>query len=269
MATPASGPTASRTAGAGIFDHVLVGIDETPESLVAAAQARVLRAPGGRLELLAVAETYLAAHAGAAAPIADDDLYAGTQLELERARELVQPDAARLVSGRLVDVLCGECTRGSATLVAVGVRAHGRIGTLMFGGHDIEVLHEAPCSVLIARPGWGPAKPGRIVVAVGTAPEAHAAEAVARPLAARLGRELVPLVGLGDDLDLALLRAEREDAVLHPGGIADAIGSMSAAGDLVVVGRGRKGRHGRGAGVAERVAYAARCSVLVVRQPDA
>ena len=55
-----------------LFDRVLVGIDETPESLVAAAQARTLCAPGGHLALLAVAETYLAAQAGMAAPGAGD-----------------------------------------------------------------------------------------------------------------------------------------------------------------------------------------------------
>ena len=264
MATSVSGPTATPTGEAGIFDHVLVGIDETPESLVAAAQARVLRAPGGRLELLAVAETYLAAHAGAAAPTADDDLHAGTQLELDRARELVDADDSRLLHGRLVDVLCGECSRGGATLVAVGVRPHTRIGMLMFGGHDIEVLHDAPCSVLVARPGWGPARPERIVVGVGTTPEAHAAEAAARALAARLDCELVPIVPLGDHPDLELLRAERDDAVLHPGGVLDALRGTCGAGDLVVA--GRSWRTGRGRGdVAERIVYAARCSVLVVR----
>jgi nucleotide-binding universal stress UspA family protein len=264
MATSVSGPTATPTGEAGIFDHVLVGIDETPESLVAAAQARVLRAPGGRLELLAVAETYLAAHAGAAAPTADDDLQAGTQLELDRARELVDADDSRLLHGRLVDVLCGECSRNGATLVAVGVRPHGRLGTLVFGGHDIEILHDAPCSVLVARPGWGPAPPERIVVVAGTTPEANAAEAVARSVAARLDCELVPLVALAEQPDLELLRAERDEAVLHPGTTRDAVRDTAGPGDLVVVGRSWRTGKGRG-DAAERIVYASRSSVLVVR----
>ena len=269
MATSASGPTASRAVGdAGVFHHLLVGIDETPESLVAAAQARVLRAPAGRIELLAVAETYLAAHAGAGALAADDDLYLGTRRALERARELVDTEDARLLAGRLVDALCGECGRAGATLVAVGVRPHRRFGSLVFGGHDIEILHDAPCSVLIARPGWGPSKPERILVGVDSAPESRAAEAVARALATRLGRELVPVVGLGEDVDLDLLRAERDDAVLDPRGLVEALGSASRPGDLVLVGRARESRR-RGSDLAERVVYGARCSVLVVRQPAA
>jgi nucleotide-binding universal stress UspA family protein len=249
-----------------LFQHVLVGIDETPESLVAAAQARALRSPGGRVELLAVAETYLAVHAGAGALVADDDLYVGTQRALERARELVEPDDARMLAGRLVDALHGECDRNGATLVAVGVRPHRRLGMLVFGGHDIEVLHEAPCSILVARPGWGPSKPERILVGVDSTPESRVAEEVACSLAVRLGRELVPVVGLGEDVDLDLLRAERDQALLDPRGLADALGAAARPGDLVLVGRARQ-PHGRGADLAERAVYATRCSVLVVRPP--
>jgi nucleotide-binding universal stress UspA family protein len=250
-----------------VFDHVLVGIDEEPESLVAAAQARVLCPPGSRLELLAVAETYLAAQAGAAFSVADRDLYTGTRRELELARGLVEPDDARMVSGRLVDALCDECERAHASLVAVGVRPHGRLGALVFGGHDVEVLHGARCSVLIARPGWGPSRPDRIVVGRDGSPEAWTAESVARALAERLGCELATVVALGDEVDPEVLRDGREDVVLHPGELADAVGGVAGPGDLVVVGRTR--RHGHGASLAERMTSAARCSVLVVRHREA
>src|SRR5262245_16211378 len=72
-----------------IFGRLLVGIDETPESLIAAAQAGALRAPDGQLVLLAVVERYLATHAGLAAADAEDRLTAGTSADLARARELV------------------------------------------------------------------------------------------------------------------------------------------------------------------------------------
>jgi nucleotide-binding universal stress UspA family protein len=253
MATSASGPAARPTGDAGIFQHLLVGIDETPESLVA-----------GRVELLAVAETYLAVHAGAAVLDADDGLYAGTQRALERARELVEPDDARMLAGRLVDALSGQCARTGVTLVAVGVRPHGRLGTRVFGGHDIEVLHTTPCSILIARPGWGPSRPERILVGVDSTPESRVAEEVGAALAVRLGRELVPVVGLGEDVDLDLLRAERDQALLDPRGLVDALGAAAHPGDLVLVGRPHD-RRGRGADLAERVVYGTRCSVLVVR----
>jgi nucleotide-binding universal stress UspA family protein len=255
--------------GEGIFSHVLVGIDETAESLLAAAQAGVLRAPDGQIVLLAVAERYLAAQAGLAAPYAEDELVARTEADLERAKELVDADDAILGSGHLVDVLCAECARRRATLIAVGVRPHGRLAALTFGGHDVDALHDASCSVLIARPGWGPAKPDRIVVALDGSSESHAAEAVGRSLAQRLGCEIVPVIGLGDDIDLAVLREERDEALLDPGRLVDAVVHASTRASLVVVGRGREHGARWGGSRAERVVYAARCSVLVVEhEPD-
>jgi nucleotide-binding universal stress UspA family protein len=247
-----------------VFSNIVVGIDQTPESLVAAAQAGVLRTPGGRLVLLAVAERYLAAQAGLDAPHAAQQVVAETSTELARARELVKADEAILASGRLVDHLRGECAHRPVTLIAIGVRPHGRLAAMTFGGHDVEALHDSTCSVLIARPGWGPAKPQRIVVAVDGSPEAQAAEATARALAARLEREVVPVVGLAGDVDLALLRAEREDAVLDPGRLIDGIGAATTRESLVVVGRARQQGRRWGGGLVEQVVYSARCSVLVV-----
>jgi nucleotide-binding universal stress UspA family protein len=265
MHTHASESKVGGTAGSdAVFGHVVVGIDETHESLVAAAQAGVLRGPGGQLVLVAVAERYLAAHAGLDAVHAGDQVVAETSSELARARELVEADEAILESGRLVDVLCAQCSRRGATLVAIGVRPHRRLGALTFGGHDVDALHDSPCSVLIARPGWGPAKPDRIVVAVDGSPESRAAEATARSLGRRLDREVVPVVGLADDLDLALLRSEREDALLEPGPLVDAVGGAASRSSLVVVGRERERGRRWGSGLVERVVYSARCSVLVV-----
>jgi nucleotide-binding universal stress UspA family protein len=266
MRAPTSGPTGNGVPGREtIFENVLVGIDETHESVVAAAQAGVLRAPGGRLALVAVAEKHLATHAGLAAAHAEDAVQAGTAAELAHARELVDADDAVVASGRLVDVLCRECTSRRATLLAVGVRPHRRLAALTFGGHDIDALHDAPCSVLIARPGWGPVKPERIIVGVDGSPGSQVAEAIARSLASRLGCEIVPVVGLGDDVDAVTLRAEREDALLDPRSLLDAVVAASSTRSLVVVGRGDE--HGRrwGGDLAERMVYAARCSVLVVQ----
>jgi nucleotide-binding universal stress UspA family protein len=254
-----------RAEGEAIFGQILVGIDETPESLVAAAQAGALRAPDGRIVLFAVAERHLAAHAGLAAPHAEDGLVAGTEVDLERASELVDADAAVLVSGHLVNVLSTECARRGATLIAVGVRPHRRLSALTFGGHDVEALHDASCSVLIARPGWGPSKPDKVVVALDGSAESRAAETVGRLLARRLGCEVVPVIGLGDDIELAVLREERDDALLDPGRLVDAVVGASTRASLVVVGRRREHGHRWGGDCAERVVYSARCSVLVVQ----
>jgi nucleotide-binding universal stress UspA family protein len=252
-----------------VFGHIVVGIDDTHESLVAAVQARVLRARDGHLVLLAVAEEYLAAHAGLDALHAGDQVVAETAAELERARELVDADDAVLESGRLVDALCAECARRKATLIAVGVRPHRRLAARTFGGHDVDALHDASCSVLIARPGWGPARPERIVVPVDGSPESRAAEAAARSLGARLDREVVPVVGLGDNVDLALLKAERDDALLDPGRLVDAVARASRPSSLVVTGRRRERRPRAGGGLAGRIVYSSRCSVLVVEHDAA
>jgi nucleotide-binding universal stress UspA family protein len=254
------------TGGDAIFGHVLVGIDGTPESLVAAAQGGVVRAPDGHLELLAVAERHLAAQAGFAAALADDALVADTAIELAQAAELVDADAARLTSGDLVKLLCDEYSRRGATLIAIGVRPHRRLSALTFGGHDVEALHEARCSLLIARPGWGPHKPDRIVVGVDGSPEAHAAEVVGRSLGARLGCDVVPVVSLVGAVDAGVLREEREDALLDPRPVVEAVVGASSGGSLIVVGRGRQRGHRWRGTLVERIVYSARCSVLVVQQ---
>jgi len=247
----------------GAFTEVVVGIDETPESLVAAAQAEALRAEDAHVVLVAAAERYLAAHAGLGATHAGDALVAGTLDELERAKAIVDTDDTVVGTGRLVDLLLAQCSRRGASLVAVGARPHRRLTAAVFGGHDVEVLHGAGCSLLIARPGWGPARPERIVVAVDGSPESRAAETVARSLGARLGCPVFPVISLDDHVDPELLRSERKDALLEPGPLAQAVVAASDPTTLAVV--GRSGSHGRSARIAERVVWSARCSVLVVQ----
>jgi nucleotide-binding universal stress UspA family protein len=261
--TPAQVTTPS--AGDGVFGNVLVGIDETPESLIAVAQAGALRPPGSRLMLLAVSESHLAAHAGLGALRAAGDLDAGTLAELAYARELVDADEDRLTSGDLVELLCSECVARDATLIAVGVRPHRRLSVLTFGGHDIDALHNASCSVLIARPGWGPHKPERIVVGVDGDPASRAAEAAARSLGARLQCEVLPVVALGEAVRPEVLREEREDALLDPRTMVEAVVDASTKRSLVVVGRQPDADGRRRRRAVERLVYAARCSVLVVR----
>lgn len=252
---PTTGTASSSPASDPIFGRVLVGVDDTPESVVAAAQARALMPAGGHLAVVAVAETYFAAHAGAAAVFAEGGLETETAQVLEQARQLAEPDEQRFTGGRLVDVLQAECKRSGATLVAVGARPHRRLSAAVFGGHEVELLHGAACALLIARPGWGPSKPSRVVVGVDGSEASQAAESVARALAARLGCAIVPVVPLGARPGVEVLRQEREDAVVAPGELVEAVAHAADERTLVVAGKG----HG-----AERIAYATRCSVLVV-----
>ena len=238
-----------------IFARVLVGIDDTPESVVAAAQARALAPDDAHLAVVAVAETAFAAWAGSAATFATGGVEHETEDLLEQASELALPDERRLTSGRLSDVLRAECERAGGTLIAVGARPHSRLSAAVFGGHEGELLHKATCALLVARPGWGPSKPSRVVVGVDGSDASQAAESVGRQLAARLGCAIVPVVPLAARPGVEVLRHEREDAVIAPGELVDAVAHEADERTLVVVGRGHD---------AERIVYATRCSVLLV-----
>lgn len=268
MAAPVPASRSSAGEKGGTFPSILVGIDETAESVVAAAQAGVLLEPGGSLVLLAIAERHLAVHAGLAAAHAEDDLLAGTRVALERAQQLVPDAEAMLVTGRLVERLCAECERRGSSLIAVGVRPHTRLTALTFGGHEVEALHDARCAILVARAGWGPSRPARIVVGVDRSPEAQEAEAVARALARRLSVEILPVIALDEGIDAELLRAEREDAVVEPGRLLEAVVAEADRRSLIVVGRARRGDRRFHGSFAERIVHAARCSVLVVQVPE-
>ncbi len=108
---PTAGTASSPPASDPIFGRVLVGVDDTPESVVAAAQARALAPAGAHLAIVAVAETAFAAWAGSAATFATGGVEHETEDLLEQASELADPDERRLTTGRLVDVLCAECER--------------------------------------------------------------------------------------------------------------------------------------------------------------
>lgn len=251
-------------------ERIVCGIDETPESLEAALQAARLRAPGGVLVLVAVAEVALAARAGWAAVRVADRIWGGCEDALRRAVALVQPTSYRIVKGRPYLALLGQIERERATLVVLGTHEHRRAAGLVFGSVGTAVLCDAPCSVLVARrqpSGGGP--PRRIVVGVDGSPPAAAAAAVAQELEARFSGELRAVTGLGGkQVDSGVVSELYPEAELDPRPPVEAIVDRSRAADLVVV--GSRGLHGWRAfgSVSERVAHRARCSVLVVRGLD-
>lgn len=256
-------PTGAITPAA-VFARVVVGLDGTHESLVAAAQARCVRQRVGRLELVAVAETHLAAHAGFNASHAADVLREQAREELALAEEIADPDDVDLLAGSFVDVLCAEAGKRSATLVAFGVQPHGRLAARLIGGRDQSLLRRTSASLLVARPGWGPCRPRRIFAGVDGSAEANAAEAVARELAARIGSEFTPLIALGEgDIDHELVHAERTEGLVDPRRAIDAL-TVLPEDCLVVI--GSSATPGR---VTTHVAHEARSSVLVVRSTAA
>jgi nucleotide-binding universal stress UspA family protein len=234
-----------------IFRRILVGIDHSPESLEAARQAAILAT--GPVTLLAAYERDLS-HAIAGAgmapvpPVMLDEAPVRERAEeaLERAKRVLGSTEAvsKLVYGRAWEVLHYEIARTDDTLVAVGSHGAGRAKGIVIGSTATELLHKAPCSVLVARK---PLKtfPSSIVVGVDDSWQGARADAVARGLAERFGAEL-----------------DRYENVRHP---MSSLVEAAIEADLLVVGSRRlQGLKALGS-VSERVAHEARCSVLVVR----
>lgn len=252
-----------------VFDRIVVGVDDTPESQEAVRQAVALRAPGGMLNLLAVVDTAKTVHAGSAAPAAAAQMLTGARAALERAVATSRPTAHTILEGRPVPLLLARLRRDHASLLVVGYHDHSRAAGLLAGAVGTVLLRDAPCSVLFARrDSWPAGHPERIVAGVDGSPESMRAVEVARALSDRFGARLALVLGLGGKL-----RDANATSRLHPESIiddrppVDALVAASRSADLVVV--GSRGLHGLRAlgSVSERVAHRAHSSVLVVRDP--
>jgi nucleotide-binding universal stress UspA family protein len=256
-----------------LFTRVLVGVDQSPESVAAARQAARLTGAAGTLTLLGAwpvpSPTIGVVAPGFSNPI-DPDVCSKPAEEAVAVAELaiaaMTRPGTRVVSGVAWEVLMEEAARTHATLVAVGSHGQGRLRGILIGSTATEIVHKAPCSVLVARPSDDDF-PRRIVVGVDGSPRSAAAYAVARELASRFDGELWPVVAHGgDDVDREAVNAivgyRREDLPDEP---VRALVAASTDADLVVV--GSRGLHGRKAlgSVSERVAHRAHASVLIVR----
>lgn len=254
-----------------IFDRVVCGIDRSDEGLAAARAAGLVADPGGELTLVTAYDRSAAVHAGWGMSRVLEQLRDEATHALEEGQDVVWPlheADAKLVEGDPLRTLLGEIERRRATLVAVGSHGLSRPLGIALGSVATHLLHEAPCSVLIARGAVVPGRwPRRIAVGVdGSADSARAHEA-ARALAERAGAALRPIVAAQDArVDLEAARRIAPDAEVHDARALDALHVASENADLVVVGsRGLRGLRALGS-LSERLAHEAHCSVLVVRE---
>lgn len=263
--------TIAPTTDVSTFRRVLVGVDDSPESLEAARQAATLAE--GPITLVS-AYDLTAGLVGGTAPavpayLDEERVREEAEAIVDRARAEIadKPVAGRVARGRPWELLLAEIARWDDTLVAVGSHGHGRALGIVIGSTATELIHKAPCSVLLARTGLG-RFPQRIVVGLDGSPESLVAYETAKSLAERFDAQFDPVVAdVGEDLDLEAIRRAAGDDVR---GISDepvsALVSLSADADLVVVGsRGLRGVKALGS-VSERVAHQAASSVLVVRR---
>jgi nucleotide-binding universal stress UspA family protein len=234
-------------------------------------QARRLLEPDGTLTAVVVVDEAQAAQAGFAATHAAARVQAEAEDAKRRAEALLEsvPGAAvQLVHGRARDTLGRLADETRADLIALGGRHSHRLAGIALGGVATHLLHDAPQSVLVARPVDDVTSfPRRVVVGVDGSPAARDAAETVTALLDRLGgacRVVVARGGkeVGDNLSSQFDGLE-EDA-RSP---VDALVEASREADLLVV--GSRGVHGVAAlgSVSERVAHQAHCSVLVVRVP--
>ena len=251
-----------------MFTRILCGVDETPEAIESVRQARGVALPEAELLLVDVLDPNSALYAGWAATEVLDDI---------RAEQVAALDVARVAAGDRVEthLLRGVPWREITTtaqeenvdLVAVGTHDRSRPAGIVGGSVATYVLHEAPCSVLIARPCGEPELfPRSIVVGFDGSDASLEALAVARELADRSHATLrIAAAAGGEKLALDPIREHAPDATLDHRPPVDALVAESADADLVVV--GSRGLHGLAAvgSVSERVAHQAKSSVLMVR----
>ena len=229
------------------FGRILVGVDGTDQGLVACRQVARLAEESALIEAVTVVNLAEVVLVGPDAPRVAGELRQEAESALDQALAILGDRAERrLLQGLPAPELRAEVDRTHATLLAIGTHGHSRASEIVLGGTAGELLHEARCSVLVARATDDEQLFPRSVVA-GTDGSAHgdAAVAVAEGVAGRFGAELRVLTSLQHAV-AALVEAARDT-------------------DLLIV--GSRGLHGLRAlgSVSERVAHQAGCSVLVVR----
>ena len=252
-----------------IFDRTVCGVDASEAGFEAAQYAARITAPDGSLTLLTVSDTSIAVHAGFRMSYILEKLAEESRLASGRGREIaeaIRSVETRLVRGDPRQCLLAEIASQDATLVVVGSHGQSRAEGMALGSVATHMLHEASCSVLIARPTkererW----PSSIVVGTDGSPAATGATAVADALAKRFGAGVRTLVATGGKLlDLEEMQSV-ENLEFDERKPADCLVAASKEADLIVL--GSRGLHGIAAlgSISDRVAHKASCSVLVVR----
>jgi nucleotide-binding universal stress UspA family protein len=271
-------PTPGDAAAApSIFARIVCGVDGTDESREAVAQVARLAPPTARVVLCSVWNTGASVAVGWSPPLARTASFPRDELKaaVDASRPLLPQSLVvetTIVEGPPGPMMLTEIGRQQATLVAVGSHDHRRLSGILLGSVATQLLHDAPCSVLMARAPRDEPFPRTVVVAVDGSTESGRAIRVATDVAHAAGAELEAVVATGGQGGVALTAVRslleavggpqiplRED----PQAPVEALTRLQP--DLLVIGsRGLQGLRSLGS-VSERVAHEASCSVLVVR----
>jgi len=251
-----------------LFDRIICGVDGTESNNVAVAQAMRLLHARRILELISVVERRPSGGTGRIDAADLERQYDEARRVLRDARAQCPRARSAILFGDAGPVLVAAAREAGATLAVVGAPAGGRLGGFVLDSAGTYVLHNSPCSVLIARqPAGDDAWPRSIVVGHDGSRAAAEAAVVARELAFRFGAALRFVVATGGDpVDVDSLPSDEEldwSSWLP----VNALEAASAECDLLVVGsRGLRGPRALGS-VSEAIGDLAHCSVLVVREP--
>ncbi|MCO5996984.1 universal stress protein [Actinoallomurus rhizosphaericola] len=264
---------------------LIVGVDGSEESLTAAEwaaeEARLRHAPLRIVHVFVLPMPY----APLGAPILGSELnylkessdqVARTAEHRARARAPEVTVESVILEGSPVPVLLQQAAH--ASLMVVGSRGLGAVGTLLVGSTGVELAARAACPVVVVR--GRPHKAQRIVAGVDGSTASLDALAYAFEEAALRGAELTAIHATGDatggadpGIAEAIERHGRRfpdlpaDLVTMPGHPAEALINASTGADLLVVGsRGRGGFRGLLLGsVSQTVLHHADCPVVVRR----
>jgi nucleotide-binding universal stress UspA family protein len=251
---------------------VVCGVDGSAEAAEAARQAALLAEPGARLELVGVIHTGLVESVASVMPAHTEEperrLRKDAWAAIDRVAHEVPAGidlSTTLRAGPAAALIAGEAERLQADTIVVGSHGQGRLAGALLGSVATRLVHDAPCSVLIARPAPAATFPRAVVVGVDESEASLKALAVGRELSRRTGADLRAVhVRYGEPLPerMAALGAQVVSQAVTP---AAALAERATAEDLLVVGSRRK-RGLRSVGsVSEAVAHRAVGSVLIVR----
>ena len=261
------------------FEHVVCGIDGSRVAHEAARQAAALVAPGGLLELIAVAGEW---GAGLNAAAVMSRPHARRALD-DVARELRGCGArveTRIVSGRPPHELLAREAEGCDLLV-VGRHSHSRFGGVAIGSTAANLAHRSSVPLLIAvPPPEGVGFPDRILVAADGPGHPERAVRMAGRIASATGAEITLLRldwsrrtkrrELAEAVaDLNGLGAEPVEIVMggHPRRRIPEFAAQERSSLVVLGSRGLNGPRALSS-VSERVAHDSPCSVLIARPPQ-
>jgi nucleotide-binding universal stress UspA family protein len=252
-----------------VWDRVVCGIDGTASGLEAARQVARLMPGSAQLTLCAVVDPASIEGDGqreiALTREAEESLDQAVR-EIAASRE-AEP---HLREGPPTPLLLDELISEQATLVAVGGHGHNRAAGAPLGSVATAIVHDAPCSVLIAYDTARVPSSGEVVVGFDGSGGARRALAVGLELTERMSERLRVITATGDahfpDPGWSTDELEPGLAITEDSRTAvDALLDASVSAGLLILGS----RHLPGAtalsSVSQRVTRRANCSVLIVR----